>query len=178
MLQVGQFVSKLIDEKELNVAELPIVGFKFIQSYWTSVNLDAHHIMMVEVDKKQKEEDNSWGGGWYSMGSSSKKEEAVVDDMGESANFVVGENPSQLLQMGLIWQIVLQSRQKEVTTRAINLLVNSHVSLQANLQDSRGQILQELTSQCFKLLQQYKEDEFAVKRVVLVLQSIIQFSEF
>lgn len=63
------------------------------------------------------------------MGSSSKKEEAVVDDLGESPNFMVGENPTQLLELGLIWQIVLQSRQKEVTTRAINLLVNSHVSL-------------------------------------------------
>ena len=41
------------------------------------------------------------------MGGSAKKDEVFVDDLGESPNFMVGENPTELLELGLIWQIVL-----------------------------------------------------------------------
>ena len=38
--EVGEFFYELINNKSLNLAELPVVGFEFLKIYFTSTNLE------------------------------------------------------------------------------------------------------------------------------------------
>ena len=69
MEEVGEFFSELIQNGNLNLAGLPVVGFEFLKMYFTSSNLEQRKLLKVAPPEKKKTGNASWSGGYY--GSSS-----------------------------------------------------------------------------------------------------------
>jgi len=101
--EVGEFFSELIATGQLNVRELPLVGFEFISHYFISVNENASNLL--RIPKKEKKH-TSAGVTWksYNLGYDEEKETAEEEN---PALFKVVIHPDKLEKTDLIWTVVL-----------------------------------------------------------------------
>jgi hypothetical protein len=56
--------------------------------------------------------------------------------------------------MDLIWLLVLQSGNPEVTHKSVEFLIQIYTQLDDSIADQRGLIAQQLITKCFELLEQ------------------------
>ena len=65
--EVGEFFSELINNKSLNLAALPVVGFEFLKMYFTSQNHSEGKLFKIAPPEKKKS--STFTGGYYSTNS-------------------------------------------------------------------------------------------------------------
>jgi hypothetical protein len=172
--EVGQFYSDLISSGDLDVKTMPLVGFEFLQHYFISVNENQSKLLKTKSEKPVKNHMSS-GAAWKSH-FLMKNDDVKIKDDGEP-NFKIVIKPSQLDCSDLIWTVVLNSEVEEVIPKAIGFLIKTHICLDEGLHDEAPTIIQDLIQKCMKLLQEDNQSSKLVKRVLLILKSIIKESE-
>jgi hypothetical protein len=139
----------LIENNELPVTTLPLVGFEFLQNFIIGVNESQSNL--VKVVKPVKTNTYSSYGGYGMKFSTNYMSMMDQDDEKESgdaedATFKLVINPSKLLHMNLVWQLVLESENPAVAPKAVKFLIQCFMSLDEALADERGTICQNLIS--------------------------------
>jgi hypothetical protein len=176
MVETGVFLSELITDKILDLANLPLVGFQFIQDYFISLNAAGESPNLKKIpppEKKVKQQSNmGWNNLYWNNNNAEKKEEKPKEEF--TPNVLVYCDPASLEQIELIWTIALSSEDPDVTEKASNLLV----MLTINLDDMTlsAQIMKNFISRC---LDQLKGVDSAglVSRTCYLLQKLIKESE-
>lgn len=102
--EVGEFFSELINTKELNLQELPVVGFEFLQMYFTSQNLEQYKLMKVAPPAKKATSSNTWQTNYYGGTIKEEKEPEPLDD---DATVTIKVDPTELTKIDMIWDIAL-----------------------------------------------------------------------
>lgn len=175
--EVGEFFSELISTQSINLAELPVVGFDFLTQYFVSQNHAERKLIKIPPpEKKIKSTTNS---GWYSTttygGNNDKDDEVEPEE--DDATFTVTVNPSELTKIDMIWTLARECHQPDVIRKAISFLVNCYISVNESIEDQRVQILQSLITRCFELITASQDSQDKIKRLILILESVIQISE-
>jgi len=100
-----------------------------------------------------------------------KECEEVDEDKSEDPTFTVLVDPGRLDKLEMIWAIVLESEIPEVYTKAIIVLIHTHISLHEALTGvrSRSECTKKLIAKCFELITVDNPSPFLIKRVILVL---------
>ena len=130
---------------------------------------------MLKIKPPVKKKTNSWSGGYYGSSSYQKKDEdeVQVDD----PVVKVSVDPSELTKIDMIWQIALESQEEGVIGASVAFLVNCYLSLGEETEARRCEILQSLNTRCFELIAQSQGNPSQIKRVIRILESVIQISE-
>ena len=95
----------------------------------------------------------------------------------DDPTFKVTVDPSLLTKIDMVWEIALESQVEEVINKSISFLVNCYLSVHDDLEDKRNDILQSINTRCFELIAANQSNPALIKRLVLVLQSVIKLSE-
>lgn len=150
MEEVGEFFSELIQNGNLNLAALPVVGFDFLRMYFTSSNLEQRKLLKVAPPEKKKTGNASWSGGYYGSSSyGSYKETKDVEPQDDDPTFKVTVDPSELTKIDMVWDIAMQSQVEAVISKSVAFLVNCYLSVGEHLDERRNEIVQSLTARCF-----------------------------
>ena len=174
MIEVGDFYSELLAQKTLDLKTLPLVGFEFLSEYWISVN---------EKQMKVQKKFSYSRGKVYNYGKkanfwdkAAKECEEVDEDKSEDPVFTVIVSPDRLEKLEMLWAVVLESEIPQVYNKAIITLIHTHISLHEALTNviSISECTKKLIAKCFELIRVENPSPFLIKRVILVLQNIIQ----
>ena len=153
MEEVGEFFSELIQNGNLNLAALPVVGFEFLRMYFTSSNLEQRKLLKVAPPEKKKTGNASWSGGYYGSSSyGSYKETKEAEPQDDDPTFKVTVDPSELTKIDMVWDIAMQSQVEAVISKSVAFLVNCYLSLHEQLDSRRNEIVRSLTARCFSLI--------------------------
>jgi hypothetical protein len=153
MEEVGEFFSELIQNGNLNLAGLPVVGFEFLKMYFTSSNLEQRKLLKVAPPEKKKAGNASWSGGYYGSSSyGSYKETKEAEPQDDDPTFRVTVDPSELIKIDMVWDIAMQSQVEAVISKSVAFLVNCYLSVDEQLVERRNEIVQSLTARCFSLI--------------------------
>jgi hypothetical protein len=85
--------------------------------------------------------------------------------------------PDMLENLDLIWTIVLDSTDKEVTECAGDLLVRLHTSLDEPMKDQVPEIINGVIDKCLTMVKDSKQSAGFVSRVVGLLKKVIADTE-
>ena len=77
----------------------------------------------------------------------------------------------------MIWTIVLESTDEEVTDKAGDLLVRLHTSLDKDMIDKVPEIVNEVIDKCIKMVKEPSATTGLIKRVVSLLKKVIADTE-
>jgi hypothetical protein len=134
--EVGELFSDLIDNNKLDVTNLPVDGFEFLQNYFISVNETAGNL--VRIEKKKPAVNNSYyGGNWsaqYNYGYVSVSEEPKQPAAPEEPEFSIRTDPSKLLKLDLVWMVVMMAQNQDVAPRAVKFLISIYMSLSEEIE--------------------------------------------
>lgn len=152
---VGEFFSDLIETQQLDLAALPVVGFDFLKTHFTSINVIESKL--TRISPPAKKSSNSWSTNSYSYyGTSSygmdKKDEEEDISKDYDATVTIEVMPQELTNIEIMWTVALECQVPTVVTKAIAFLVNCYQSVSLTLEDKRAEIMQMLNTRCFELL--------------------------
>lgn len=117
---------------QLDVVNLPLIGFEFLQHYFLSVNENASKLIkMPPIVREQKESNDKWR--MYNPKIGAREEEEEEDDT--DPRFRVLITPKHLEQHDMIWKIALESQNETVIPKAVDFLIKSYMSLDDGLED-------------------------------------------
>lgn len=100
-----------------------------------------------------------------------------MEPQDDDATFQVTVDPSLLTKIDMIWEIALESQVEDVIYKSIAFLVNCYLSVSDALEERRTEILQSLNARCFELIAANRDDPTQIKRLVRILEAVIQISE-
>ena len=124
---------------------------------------------------KQKTNNNGWSSNYY--GPSPKVEEEEDKPSDDDATFKVRVDPFELTDIKMAWETALECEVPEVINKAVAFLVNCYLSIDDDLEDRRNEIMQSLNNRCFELIAASQDDPARIKRLVRILEGVIQISE-
>ena len=130
MDEVATFFKNLIQTKTLNIATLPMIGFMFLSNYFLSANEEKGNLEKLKPAVKETPKST----GWFIMNEPTKKKDEEKDEVPE---FKIKTDPSQLIDLEIIWTLALESRNEEVCKQAIVFLVNCYTSLDVSLESKK-----------------------------------------
>ena len=128
----------------------------------------------IAAPVKQKP-NNTWSTNYY--GASTKNDEDDDKPSEDDATFKVRVDPSELTDIKMAWETALQCEIPEVNNKAVAFLVNCYLSVDEVLEDRRNEIMQSLNNRCFELIAESQENPARIKRLVRILEGVIQISE-
>lgn len=92
---------------KLDVANLPMIGFEFLQHYFLSVNENASKLIKLPpIVREKKEKDTGFSWRFYNPKIGQKEEEEEEDET--DPRFHVLITPQHLEQHEMIWKIALE----------------------------------------------------------------------
>jgi len=122
---------------ELDVVNLPLIGFEFLQHYFLSVNENASKLIkMPPIIKEPKDVTSTWR--FYNPKIGIREEEEEEDE--SDPRFRVLITPKHLEQHEMIWKIALESQNDIVIPKAVDFLIKSYMSLDEGLEEQRVEI--------------------------------------
>jgi hypothetical protein len=114
--------------------------------------------------------------GWTSYNSSvSDNKPNPLDDLQPQVKVLV--KPSELEKLDLLWTIVLESTDDEVTEKAGDLLVRLHTSLDADMRDSLPEIVNGVVNKCIGLTKDPTASAGFITRVIKLIRKVISDTE-
>ena len=136
---VGEFFSELISSSALDLRALPVVGFEFLKMHFITINLSEGKLTKIVKPTKAT---SGWSTTYTTSGtvysSKDKDEEKSKDD---DATVMIDVEPSELINLEIMWTIALESQVAEVVTKSIAFLVNCYLSVASSMEDRRNEIL-------------------------------------
>ena len=100
-----------------------------------------------------------------------------MDLKDDDPTFKITVEPSQLTKIDMMWEIALDCEDEAVISKSICTLVNCYLSVHQDLEDQRKTFLQTINARCFELIAENQAQPHLIKRLVRVLQTVINISE-
>mmetsp|Transcript_33660 Transcript_33660/g.51959 ORF Transcript_33660/g.51959 Transcript_33660/m.51959 type:complete len:246 (+) Transcript_33660:2371-3108(+) len=125
--EVGEFITNKIEEGTFNLKSLTLEGFHFLAFFFVTINERAGNI--EKIAKASETRTHSPYGGYkrdYGMGGWQKKQAPEPEHV---PKFKLLKMPSNLVEMNMIWTLVLDCQDREVVVKAIDFLIQTHLSL-------------------------------------------------
>jgi hypothetical protein len=178
--EMGEYFTELMQQQQLDVATLPVVGFEFLQNYFLSVNENQSKLLRVQSQKKKSTKQTTAGVTWSSyyvtsLASPAPNQEESDDDDQPEFNVVI--DPRQLEKLDLIRIVVKQCQNPVVVKKAVDFLIRIYTCLDESLNDKRGEIAQLLIDDCVQSLNAPDVKTHEIKRLLQILRSLIEVSE-
>lgn len=73
--------------------------------------------------------------------------------------------------------VVLQAQNQIVAKRAVNFIIKIYMSLDEGIIEKRGEILQQLITECISILGKPEVQFIQIERIIQILKSVIQEAE-
>lgn len=138
--EVGAFFTEKMNNKELNLKNMLLVGFDFLQQYFLSANEKEGKLLKTVRVAKPKFTTigySSFSMGYgpmaakgFGYGAKAKEEEEDTTPI-----FKVIAPPSELEQLDIVWNMALQCENEKVVPKAIDFLMKVYSSLDEGLAD-------------------------------------------
>ena len=145
--EVGQFFTEKMQSKELDIKNLPLVGFEFLSHYFLSVNEREQNLIKQQKapeNNKSKFTSMSYQYGTYNGVYGPKpqfnlKPTALAngEDEDKIPVFRVTKSPNDLSQLDIVWNIALQCENAKVVPKAIDFLIKVYTQLDEDLNEQR-----------------------------------------
>lgn len=161
--EVGEFFSEKMNSGSLDLKNLLLVGFDFLQQYFLSVNESSQKLIKA-LPKKPAVKVTSYTGGYSVMygpnayggygptlpkSTFGKGDKAHNEDIKPS--FKVLKHPHELDKLEIVWNIALQCQNPEVVPKAIDFLIKVYYSLDADLDSERIRVQDDLIERCMSI---------------------------
>ena len=168
----------------LDVKNLLVVGFDFLQQYFLSVNESSSKLIKSQISKTTQQAAKlsgygSYGGlygtnayGGYGPTKSTFANQTQVKQEIKLANFKILKHPNELDKLEIVWNIALKCENPHVVPKAIEFLIKVYYSLDAEIDSERINIQDDLISKCMQILSE-ASDEHTVTRVIDIIKHII-----
>lgn len=128
--EVGEYLSELLQSKQLNLDTLKPAGFEFLQNYFISINENEGTLRKTKKKEKlQPIMEKSFGWQAWSTSANDDDKDKKNKDSYESPSFEICKDPSELKKLDLIWTVVRQASNHTVVMRGINFLIDIYMNV-------------------------------------------------
>ena len=150
---------------QLDVKNLLVVGFNFLQQYFLSVNEQSQKLIKTQTTNANNN-NNKYGGytggygvyglniyGGYGPMRPQQQTQKADNEKAKTPVFKVLKNPAELDKLQIVWNIALYCQNEEVVPKAIDFLIKVYYNLDGDLDGSRIDIQDSLITKCMEILQ-------------------------
>jgi hypothetical protein len=142
--EMGEYFSELMQQNEMDVETLPVVGFDFLQNYFLSMNEQQSNLLINHQSKEKKPKQQStagvsWNSYFVGVGNYTPVVE-IEESEDDEPEFNVVIHPSKLEKLDLIWIVVKKATDPVVVRKATDFLIKVYTKLDEALSDKRCEI--------------------------------------
>ena len=166
---MSDLLTDLQQNNQLNYSTLNQTGFEFLCSYFLSINEKEERVSKIQPKLKPKVERMGYysSSSWVQTSHVQAQDEADIDE-DEGPNFELRTSPAELEKLEMIWEIVEQVIEPDVSRKATTFLINVHMSLEADLAERRAEFCQMFISKCIGRLSSTNEDRVILRNIQIL----------